>query len=129
MVVWLLIVTHVVALSGCATTTTITLPPSVIPVASDIRIASVVLKDGTIIEFDVNRGMYVDKVADGTPVRAIVGKARGRIVEIDPQTAKEVRFEQTTSNAGGSFLTGFLLGLPVGAVAFYLFLVAAFSGH
>ncbi|MEK9138011.1 MAG: hypothetical protein AAB393_12870 [Bacteroidota bacterium] len=127
--VWLLITAHLITISACTTTERLTLPGNEIPLGSDYRIASVILKDGEVVQFDSKGGRYVEKAREGKSYRAIVGTAQGRDVEIDPDKVLEVRFEQKESRGGGSFIVGFLLGLPVGALGLYLVLLAAYSGH
>jgi hypothetical protein len=127
--VWLLITLHVVMIYGCSVTNRITLPGNEIPVGSNFTIAKVILKDGEIIEFDGNGGMYVEKVKDGKSYRAIVGAAYSKNVEIDPDKVLEVRFEQHESRGAGTFLVGFLVGLPAGALGLYLIVAAAYSSH
>ncbi|OGU43101.1 MAG: hypothetical protein A2000_07630 [Ignavibacteria bacterium GWB2_36_8] len=127
--VWLLITVHVVTIYGCSVTNRVTLPGNEIPVGSNFKIATVVLKNGEIIEFDSKGGRYIEKTTDGKSNRVIVGMTGGKNVEIDPEKVLEVRFEQEGSSSGGSFIAGFLIGIPVGAGVFYLILVAAYSGH
>jgi hypothetical protein len=128
-VVWLLIAVHLVAVYGCSTTTHLTLRGNEVPVGTNFVIAAVILKDGEIIEFDGNRGMYVDKVKDGKSYRAIVGSKNSKDIEIDPEKVLEVRFEQSKSNSTGTFFAGFFFGMPVGVLVFYLILTASFSSH
>lgn len=127
--VWLLITVHVVTICGCTVTNRLTLPGNEIPVGSNFKIATVILKDGEIIEFDSNGGRYVEKSSDGKSYRVIVGTTHSKNVEIDPEKILDVKFEQKESSGTGSFIAGFLLGMPVGAGVFYLILVAALSGH
>jgi len=127
--VWLLVTIQLVTIFGCAVTNRVTLPANEVPVGSNFKIVTVILKDGEIIEFDSNGGRYVERARDGKAYRVIVGTAHGKTVEIDSENVLDVKFEQRESGGGGSFLAGFLIGLPVGAVVFYLILVAAYSGH
>lgn len=128
-IVWLLIAVHLVTVYGCSTTNYLTLPGNEFPVGADFTIAAAILKDGEIVTFDGNRGMYVDKVKDGTSYRVIVGTANGKVVEIEPEKVLEVRFEQNKPNTTGTFFAGFLLGMPVGVLVFYLILAASYSSH
>ncbi|MEX2116460.1 MAG: hypothetical protein WEB37_06210 [Bacteroidota bacterium] len=128
-VAWLLVTVHVVMIYGCSVTNRITLPGNEIPAGSNFKIATVILKGGETIKFDVNGGRYVERTSDGKSYRVIVGMTDGKNIEIDPEKVFEVRFEQEESSGGGSFIAGFLIGMPVGAGVFYLILVAAFSGH
>lgn len=123
--VWLLITIHLVTIYGCSVTNRVTLPANEIPVGSNFKIATVILKDGEIIEFDRNGGRYVEKTNDGKAFRVIVGTANSKDVEIDSEKVLEVKFEQTESSGGGSFIVGFLLGLPAGAGILLLILVSA----
>ncbi len=127
LLIWLLIAVHAITIYGCTGTNRVTLPPNEIPVGSNFRIATVILKDGEIIRFDHNGGRYVERISDGTSHRVIVGMADGKNTEIDPEKVLEVKFEEAES--ASNFTTGFLLGIPVGAGLFYLILAAAFSGH
>jgi hypothetical protein len=123
--VWLLISVHLVTVIGCSVTNHVTLPGNEIPVGSNFKIVTLILKDGGIIRFDGNGGRYVEKTSDGKLSRVIVGVTDGKNVEIDPERVLEVKFEQTESSGGGSFIVGFLLGLPVGAGILLLILVSA----
>ncbi len=126
---WLLIVGHAITIFGCTGTNRVTLPPNETPVGSNFKIATVILKDGGIIRFDHNGGRYVERISDGTSHRVIVGMADGKNTEIDPEKVLEVKFEQEESGGSGSFVAGFLIGIPVGAGLFYLILAAAFNSH
>ena len=126
--IWALITVHLILISGCATTNRVTLPGNDIPVGSNFQIVSVILRDGEIVVFDRKGGMYIERIADGITERVIAGNVGGKNIEIDPGNVLEVRFEQAGSG-GGSFASGFVLGLPVGALAFYLILVASFRAH
>ena len=113
--VWLLITVHLVTICGCTTTNRLTLPGNETPVGSNYKITTVILKDGEVIEFDRDGGLYVEKIKGGTSYRAIVGTTSNKKIEIDPENTLEVKFEQQESNGSGSFFLGLLLGLPVGA--------------
>ena len=125
--VWVLIAAHLVAIVGCSTTTRITLSGDQMPTDQTLKLTSVVLKDGTIIEFEGTGGISVQTVREGRPTSMIVGTSHRKHVEVDPSKVLEARYERTEASGAGSFLVGFLLGLPAGALIFYLVLVAAFS--
>ncbi len=125
--VWVLIAAHLVSIVGCSTTTHVTLPGDETPVDQTLKLSSVILKDGAIIEFEGAGGIFVQKVLDGRPATTIVGSSQRRHVEVDPADVLEARYERTEASSGGSFLVGFLLGLPTGAAVFYLIILAAFS--
>jgi hypothetical protein len=127
-VVWLLIAVHLLTVYGCSTTNYLTLRGNEVPVGTNFVIAAVILKDGELITFEGNRGMYVEKVRDGKAYRVIVGTKNDRDVEIDPEKVLEVRFVQNVSNTTGSFFAGFFLGMPVGVLVLYL-IVASFSSR
>jgi hypothetical protein len=128
-IVWLITTTQLAAISGCATTKRVTLPGNEVPVGTDFRIATVVLKDGDVVTFDGNGGRYIERTVEGKPRRMIVGTVDGRSAEVDPEKALEVRFEQEGSVGGAGFAVGFLLGIPVGAGLLFLILLGAYSGH
>jgi len=125
--VWLLIAVHLVTVCGCTVTNRITLPGNEIPVGSNFKIASVIFKDGKIVEFDGDGGRYVDKTSDGKPYRAIVGTSLHQEIEIDPAKVLEVKFEHEESSGTGNFFVGMLVGVPVGAGL--VVLIAALSLH
>jgi hypothetical protein len=120
----LLIPIHVFTICGCSVTDSVTLPGNQIPVGSNFTIASAILKDGHVIEFESNSGMYVEKEKDGKSYRAIVGTTAGKSVEVEPEKVLEVRFERTRSSGAGSFALGVLVGMPMGVGI----LILAFSG-
>jgi len=113
--VWLVIAVHLVAVCGCSVTNRISFPANAIPVGSNFKITSVILKDGQIIEFDSDGGQYLDKTSDGKSYRAIVGTSLHKDVEIDPAKVLEVKFEQEESSGTGNFFVGMLVGVPIGA--------------
>lgn len=127
--VWLLITAHVVTISGCTVTNHVTLSGNEMPVGSNLKIATVILKNGDIIEFDGGGGLCVGKTKDGNPYRVIAGTTHSKNVEIEVEKVLEVKVEQKESSGAGSFIAGFLIGLPVGAGVFFLILVASFNGH
>jgi hypothetical protein len=120
----LLIAIHVITICGCSVTDSITLPGNQIPAGSNFTIASAILKDGHVIEFENNSGMYVEKNRDGKSYRVIVGTTAGKSVEVEPEKVLEVRFEHTRSSGAGSFALGVLVGMPLGVGI----LILAFSG-
>lgn len=126
--VWLLIIVHAVTLYGCSTTNRLTLPGNEIPVGSNFRIATVILKDGQIVEFDGNGGRYVEKAGDGNSHRVIVGMRDSRNVEIDPDKVLEVKFEQKEPSGTGNFIAGFLVGIAASAGVIVL-IFASYSGR
>ena len=89
----------------------------------------VVLKSGEVIQFDSDGGMYVEKQIDGKSTRVMVGNADGKRLEIDPVNVLEAKFEQKGSGGGGSFVVGFLVGIPVGVGLLYLIAALAYSGR
>jgi hypothetical protein len=123
----LLIAAHIVTIAGCVTTSRVTLPGSEIPVGMNYKITTVIMKDGEVLQFDNEGGMYVER--EGKASRVIVGTTHGQRMEIDPEKVLEVRFEHSESSGGGSFIAGLLLGMPLGVGVFYLILAAAYSGH
>jgi hypothetical protein len=127
--VWLLLTAHLVMISGCSVTKRITLPGNEIPVGQLYDIAKVILKDGEVVEFDGNRGRYVEKIRDGQSHRVIVGMTHGQNVEIDPEKVLEVKIEQREPSTAGAFLGGLLLGMPVGAGIMLLILVMVGNNH
>ena len=124
---WTLIVLHLVTISGCAVTKRVALPANEIPLGADYKITTTILKDGQIIEFDSKGGLYVEKRLEGVVHRVIAGTVHGEKVEMDSEEVLEVRFE--TTGTGGSFAGGVLLGTALGALGFYLLLVAAYGAH
>jgi hypothetical protein len=94
-----------------------------------LKIATVILKNGEIIEFDDRGGLCVEKTRDGKTYRAIVGTTRREIIEIDPEKVLEVRVEQKESSGLGSFMGGFLIGMPVGAGILILIVALSYNGR
>ena len=129
LLVGVLITVQLVMIYGCSTTNRITLPGNEIPVGSNFKISTVILKNGEIIEFNREGGRYVDKTIDGKSYRVIVGTAHSKDVEIDPEKVLEVKFEQEGLSSTGSFIVGFLFGMPVGAGVLILIVLASYSGH
>ena len=127
--VLLLITVHLVMIFGCTATNRLTLPANEIPVGANFKIAAVILKDGQIITFDRDGGLYIEKMIEGKWYRAIIGMTVNKSVEVDPEKVLEVKFEQTESSGADSFIVGFLIGLPVGALGLFLALLAAYGGH
>ena len=127
--IFTLIALQLVMVYGCSTTSRTTLPGNEIPVGSNFKIVSVILKDGKIIEFDDKGGRYVDKTTNEKSHRVIVGMMDGKHVEIDPDKILEVKIEQEGTSGTGSFIAGFLVGLPFGALALYIIVALSFSGH
>lgn len=127
--VWLLIITHFVIICGCSVTNRVTIPGNQIPLGSNFKITKAILKDGGIIEFDSNGGLYVDKIRDGKSYRAIIGTTESRNVEIDAEKVLEVKLDQKESNATGSFIVGLLAGLPIGAGIVVLIAAMSFSNE
>ncbi len=126
--VWVLIAAHLLMIVGCSTTTRITLAGDETPVDQTLKLRSVVLKDGTIIEFEGAGGIFIQKTRDGRPDPKIIGTSHRKHIEVDPSTVLEARYERTEADGGGSFLAGFLLGLPAGAAILWLVILSAF-GH
>lgn len=124
---WPILGILIVVLNGCSATSRLTLNGNDTPVDPGYTVSSVVLKDGRVVEFDDHQGTYIERVRDGVLTRAIVGLERGRPVEIDPKDALEVRFEKREASGAGNFGLGFLLGMPTGALVFYVILLEAFS--
>ncbi|MGA3246156.1 MAG: hypothetical protein ABSE41_16180 [Bacteroidota bacterium] len=127
--VWLLITVHLVTIYGCTVTNHVTLSGNEMPVGSNLKIATVILKDGDIIEFDSGGGLCVEKTKDGKPYRVIVGMTHSKNIEIDPEKVLEVKVDQKESSGLGSFVAGFLIGLPVGAGILVLVVIALNSGR
>jgi hypothetical protein len=127
--VWLLITVHLVTIYGCTVTNRVTLSGNEMPVGSSLKIATIILKDGEIIEFEGGGGLCVEKTKDGKPYRAIVGMTHSKNVEIDPEKVLEVKVEQKESSGLGSFVAGFLIGLPVGAGILVLIVYSLYSGR
>ena len=129
LLVGVLITVHLVTVYGCYSTEHLTLPGNEIPVGSDFKIATVILKDGEIIEFGSEGGRYIEKISDGKSFRVIVGTAHSKEVQIDPENVLEVKFEQERPNSTGSFIVGLLVGMPVGALVLVAIVAASFYGH
>jgi hypothetical protein len=127
--VWLLITVHVATIYGCSTTNRVTLPGNEIPVGSNFKIATVILKDGEIIEFDSKGGRYVERTAEGKSNRVIIGVRDSKNVEIDPEKVLEVKFEQKESSGTGSFIAGFLIGIAASAGIIVLIVALSYSGR
>jgi hypothetical protein len=127
--VWMLITVHLVTIYGCTATNHVTLSGSEMPVGSSLKIATVILKDGEIIEFDSGGGLCVERTRDGKPYRVIVGMTHSRNVEIDPEKVLEVKVDQKESSGLGSFIAGFLIGMPVGVGILVLVVIALNSGR
>jgi hypothetical protein len=127
--VCLIIAVHLVTICGCTVTNRVTIPGNEIPVRSNFKIATVILKDGEIIEFDTNGGLYVEKTRDGKSYRVIAGTTEGKNVEIDPEKVLEVKLEHRESNGTGSFFLGLVLGLPVGAGIVVLIAAMSFNNE
>ena len=127
--VWMLITVHLVTTYGCTATNHVTLSGNEMPVGSTLKIASVILKDGEIIEFDSDGGMCVEKTKDGKRYRAFVGMTHSGNVEIDPEKVLEVKVDQKESSGLGSFVAGALIGMPVGAGILFLIVALSWGGR
>ncbi len=127
-VIWMIIAAHLLMIVGCSTTTRVTLPGDETPIDQTLKLSSVILKDGTNIEFEGAGGIFIQKTQAGRPDTLIVGTSHRKHVEIDPSTVLEARYERTEASGGGSFLVGFLLGLPAGAAILWLVILSAL-GH
>jgi hypothetical protein len=125
--IWLIITVYLMSVCGCSVTNHLTLHGNEIPLGSNFKIRTVILKDGQIIDFDKEGGMYVNKMRDGQSYHAIVGTSLRNEIEVDPENVLEMKIDQQGSGGAGSFFMGMFVGIPVGAGL--LVLIVAMSVH
>ena len=118
----LLSVLHLVLISGCTTKEQITYHPAELNPSLQAKILIVVLKSGELVRFDAAGGNYIETERNGRLYRGIVGiTADGRAVDVDLESASEVRLERTEVSTAGTIV---LIALGVPAVLFAALLVS-----
>ena len=116
----LLIVLHVVSLSGCMTTKQNTFLPDELKYPQEGKIIELVLNSGEIIRFDKDGGGFIESVHEGRLYRTIVGVTdKGNTTELEIDRIQEVRIERREANVLGTVVL-ITVGVPVVFVAVVL---------
>lgn len=114
---------------GCSETTREFISRDDLRSSDDIKVLSVMLKDGSIVAFNDEGGKYVEHFNESRFYRAIVGITwTGKSVELKPDSVVQVQIERYEENVGGTVLL-VILGAAAAVGAYFLLLVLAWAGH
>ena len=114
--IWCIIVCHLVLMNGCMTTRQASVQGDEIPSSGNSKILRVILKNGSMITFNDDGGKLIEKTTAQGAYRAIVGVSEeGKVIEIDPRLAVDVKIESKSANVGGTILLVLGIASVVGA--------------
>jgi len=98
--------------------------------ATDSKVLSVLLIDGTIVTFTPEGGRYIERIGESQLYRSIVGvTTAGKVIEIHPDSTLEIQTEREVANVPATVLL-VILGVAATVGGFFLLLALSFwAGH